>query len=204
MACHTANLAFKALKLGLPQSVSAVSGDINPETYPAWATMTYEFPAREDLPPVKFTWYEGAKNGQRNLPEADLLQGEPVPDSGMIFIGEKGSILTPSDYGSDQVLLPRKQFADFALPEATIERLGSTEVCDLNQKQEWIRAIMGGASPMSNFEYAATMTEAMLLGNVAVRLGKTLEYDGRKGIVTNVPEAAEIIRGTYRKGWELT
>ena len=124
MACHTANLAFKALKFGLPQRVSAVSGEINPETYPAWATMTYEFPAREDLPPVKFTWYEGAKEGQRNLPNADLLQGEKVPDSGMIFIGEKGSILTPSDYGSDQVLLPRKQFADFQRPKPTIERLG--------------------------------------------------------------------------------
>jgi hypothetical protein len=101
-------------------------------------------------------------------------------------------------------LLPRKQFAGFALPEATIERLGGTDVCDLNQKQEWIRAIMGGAAPMSNFDYAATMTEAMLLGNVAVRLGKTLEYNGETGTVTNVPEAAEIIRGSYREGWELT
>jgi hypothetical protein len=204
MACHTANLAFKALKLGLPQRVSAVSGDINPETYPAWATMTYEFPAREDLPPATLTWYEGAKNGQRNLPEADVLMGEQVPDSGMIFIGEEGSILTPSDYGSEQVLLPRKKFAGFALPKATIERLGGTDVCDLNQKQEWIRAIMGGAAPLSNFDYAATMTEAMLLGNVAVRLGKTLEYEGETGTVTNVTEAAELIRGTYREGWELT
>jgi predicted dehydrogenase len=203
MACHTANLAFKALKFGLPQRVSAVSGEVNPETYPAWATMTYEFPAREDLPAVKFTWHEGAKEGQRNLPEADLVQGEQVPDSGMIFIGEKGSILTPSDYGSDQVLLPRKQFADFPRPKPTIERLGGTDVCDVNQKHEWIRAIMGGAAPMSNFDYAATMTEAMLLGNVAVRLGKALEYDGQTGTVTNVPEAAEIIQGTYRKGWEL-
>jgi len=204
MACHTANLAFKALKLGLPTRVSAASGEINPETYPAWATITYEFPARGSLPPVKLTWYEGAKDGQRNLPEAELLQGEPVPDSGMIFIGDKGSIFTPSDYGSDQVLLPREQFQGFVPPEPTIERLGGTEVCDLNQKREWVRAIMGGVTPMSNFDYAATMTEAMLLRNVAVRLGKTLEYDGDTGTVTNVPEAEEIIRGTYRKGWELT
>lgn len=204
MACHTANLAFKALKLGLPTRVSAKSGEVNPETYPAWATITYEFSARGELPPVKLTWYEGAKNGQRNLPDAELLQGEPVPDSGMIFIGDKGSIFTPSDYGSDQVLLPRKQFEDFVRPEPKIERLGGTEVCDLNQKREWVRAIMGGAAPMSNFDYAGTMTEAMLLGNVAVRLGKTVEYDGDTGTVTNVPEAAEIIRGSYRKGWELT
>ena len=204
MACHTANLAFKALKLGLPVRVSAASGDINPETYPAWATITYEFPARGDLPSVKLTWYEGAKEGQRNLPDAELLQGEQAPDSGMVFIGEKGSILTPSDYGSDQVLLPRKEFEGFQRPEPTIARLGGTDVCDLNQKQEWIRAIRGEAVPMSNFDYSATMTEAMLLGNVAVRLGKALEYDGKSGIVTNVPQAAEIIQGTYRPGWELT
>jgi predicted dehydrogenase len=204
MACHTANLAFKSLKLGLPTRVSAQSGEINPETYPAWAVMTYEFPARGELPPVKLTWYEGAKDGKRNLPDPELLQGEQVPDSGMIFIGENGSIFTPSDYGSEQVLLPRDKFASFKLPKPSIERLGGTDVCDQNQKQEWVRAIMGGSAPMSNFDYAATMTEAMLLGNIAVRLGKTLEYDGEKGIVTNVPAAAALIQGTYRKGWELT
>ena len=68
MACHTANLTFMALQLGLPVRVSAQSGEINSETYPAWATITYEFPARGSLPPVKLTWYEGAKNGKRNLP----------------------------------------------------------------------------------------------------------------------------------------
>ena len=68
MACHTTNLPFMALQLGQPTRVSAKSGAINPETYPAWATITYEFPARGNLPPVKLTWYEGAKDGKRNLP----------------------------------------------------------------------------------------------------------------------------------------
>jgi predicted dehydrogenase len=204
MACHTANLAFKSLELGLPKRVSAESGEINPETYPAWATITYEFAARGDRPPVKLTWYEGANNGQRNLPPADLFHGEQVVDSGMMFIGEKGSIFTPSDYGSEQVLLPRKEFEGFNRPNATIERLGGVETADINQKREWIRAIQGGPAPMSNFEYASQLTEAMLLGNIAVRLGKTLEYDGQTGSVTNVPEAAALLRGTYRKGWEIS
>jgi predicted dehydrogenase len=203
MACHTANLAFMSLQLGLPERVSAISGEVNSETYPAWATMTYEFPARGDAPPVKFTWSEGAKDGQRNLPAADLLHGEEVPGSGMIFIGAKGSIFTPSDYGSEQVLLPRKEFAGFKLPEPTIERLGNAEGHDTDQKREWIRAIQGGPAPMSNFDYASRMTESMLLGNVAVRLGKALEYDGETGKVTNCPEAEQYIHGTYRKGWEI-
>ena len=79
MACHTANLAFMALQLGLPVRVSAQSGEINSETYPAWATITYEFPARGDLPPVKLTWYEGAKNGKRNLPHEETLSRFGVP-----------------------------------------------------------------------------------------------------------------------------
>ena len=66
---------FMALKLGLPTRVSAESGEINPETYPAWATITYEFPARGDLPPVKLTWYEGARDGKRHLPAGRAVPG---------------------------------------------------------------------------------------------------------------------------------
>ena len=204
MACHTSNLAFKSLELGLPTRVSAQSGEVNQETYPAWAIITYEFPARSDMPAVKLTWYEGAKGQDRNLPNADLLQGEKIVDSGMIFIGEKGSIFTPSDYGNEQVLLPRKEFADFKPPAPTIERLGNADGLDTDQKREWIRAIQGGPAPMSNFDYASKMTESMLLGNLAVRLGQELEYDGESGTVTNNREAAELIRGTYRKGWEVS
>jgi predicted dehydrogenase len=201
MACHTANLAFMGLELGLPQRVSAVSGDVNPETYPAWATMTYEFPARGELPPVTFTWYEGAKDGRRNLPDPELLRGETPSDSGMILIGEKGAIFTPNDYGERQILLPRGEFRDFRRPEPAIERLG--EGSDQNQKREWMRAILGGPAPKSNFDYASMMTESMLLGNVAVRVGKTLEYDAEKGAVVNSPEANQFVNATYRDGWTL-
>src|SRR5581483_5445434 len=58
MACHTANLPFPALKLGSPTSISAENGEINSETYPGWAKITFQFPARGDMPPVKFVWYE--------------------------------------------------------------------------------------------------------------------------------------------------
>ncbi len=68
MACHTTNLPFMGLKLGYPTRVSAISGPVNDETYPAWATITYEFPARGDLPPVKLTWYEGAKTASATCP----------------------------------------------------------------------------------------------------------------------------------------
>ena len=203
MACHTANLAFAGLKLGLPHRVSAVSAEVNPETYPAWATITYEFPPADGKGPMKLVWYEGARNGKRNLPPADLLHGEKASSSGAILVGTKGSLFTPSDYGIEQTLLPRKQFADYEPPPPTIERLGGIRDCDANQKREWIRAAQGGPPAMSNFDYASTMTETMLLGNVAVRVGKSLEYDAKTGNVINCPDAAPFISREYRKGWEI-
>ena len=55
----------------------------------------------------------------------------------------------------------------------------------------------------SNFDYAGPLAEAVLLGNVAVRAGKKIEWDAAKMKVTNVPEANRYIRRDYRKGWEL-
>ena len=88
-------------------------------------------------------------------------------------------------------------------PEPTIERLGSEVGPDENQKREWVRAIQGGTAPLSNFDYASVLTEAMLLGNVAVRMGKPIEYDGQKGEITNHPDAARLVAPPPRAGWEL-
>ncbi|MBX6314213.1 MAG: Gfo/Idh/MocA family oxidoreductase [Isosphaeraceae bacterium] len=205
MACHTANLPFLALKLGLPTRVSAQSGPVNPETYPAWATITYEFPARGDLPPLKLTWYEGARDGQRNLPPSELFQGETPSSSGSLLVGEKGSIFSPSDYGADQVLLPTQKFQE-KQPEVSAEqRRQRNRQADAAHKAEWVRAIREGdpAIAWSNFDYAGTLTEAMLLGNVAVRLGQPIEYDAASGRVTNCPEAAPFVRPEFRSGWTL-
>src|SRR5262249_27498032 len=205
MACHTANLAFMALKLGLPTRVSATSGEVNPETYPAWATITYEFPARGDLPPVKLTWYEGARDGERNLPPSDLLQGETPSSSGSLLVGEKGAIFSPSDYGADQMLLPTKQCEGSQPAVSAEQRQERNRGVDEAHKAEWVRAIREGKPEIawSNFNYAGTLTEAILLGNVAVRLGKPIEYDAASGRVTNCSEADRFVRPEFRSGWTL-
>jgi len=205
MACHTANLSFKSLKLGLPTHVSSRSGEINGETYPAWATITYEFPARGDLPPVKLTWYEGARDGKRNLPAADLFHGKEPTDSGSLFVGENGSIYSPGDYGADQVLLPTDRFEGKQITVSDKERKSRSQKTDPAHKAEWVRAIREGDPTIawSNFDYAGTLTEAMLLGNVSVRLGQPIEYDAVAGRVTNNPEAARYVRPEFRKGWGL-
>ncbi len=206
MACHTANLAFMALKLGLPVRVSAQSGEINPETYPAWATITYEFPAREGLPPVKLTWYEGARNGKRNLPSEELFPAGFNPsDSGSLFIGSKGKMYSPSDYGSEQILWPEAAYKDFKDPAPTLPRIDGGRNEDDNQKKEWVQAIRAGkpSIALSNFDYASTLTESMLLGNVAVRSGEAIEYDPSTGQITSHSSAARYLKPYFRKGWEI-
>ncbi len=202
MACHTTNLPFMALKLGLPTKVSAESAELNDETYPAWATITYEFPARGDLPPVKLTWYEGAKDGKRHLPPEALFQGRKASDSGSLLVGDKGSIFSPSDYGAEQVVLGR----DTPSPEEKARAKGGPKINhDEMHKAEWVKAIKENNPSIarSNFAYAGTLTEAMLLGNVAVRLKKPLEFDPSTGQVTNSTEAARLIKPEFEPGWGL-
>jgi predicted dehydrogenase len=200
MACHTANMAFMALKLHYPTSVEAESGEINPETYPAWARITYHFPKRDDMPPVKFVWYEGKKDNKRVLPPAELIKGQQFSDSGSLLVGDKGVLFSPNDYGEEYKLLPEKNFEDFKEPERSLPRNGRG---DDGMKEEWVRAIKGGPPAMSNFDYAGVLTETILLGNVAMRAGKKIEWDGDKLRVTNDKKANEYVNPPYRKGWKL-
>ena len=233
MACHTANMAFMGLKLQHPTTVEAEAGDVNPETCPSWAHVTIQFPARgQSMPAVAWHWYEGKKNGKNVLPAADLVKGEGekekgfsiyfkngqwhfknaseknpakqvrVVSSGSFLIGEKGILFSPDDYGSDSYIVT----AD------GVERLtGNPKKLPLNnkgdqgQKDEWVQAMRQGKPELalSNFDYAGMLTETVLLGNVAIRAGKKLEWDGPHLKVTNSKEAQEIIMGSYRKGWEL-
>jgi predicted dehydrogenase len=202
MACHTANLPFMALKLGYPISVQAECGDLNPETYPSWATVVWEFPARGDMPAVKMTWYEGQRDGKKNLPPEPLFHGEKPPGSGSLLVGEKGILYSPHDYGADYRFLGMNGAtpADFDSKPKKLPRNGKG---DLGMKLEWAAAIKGGPGAMSNFDYAGSLTETILLGNVAIRAGKKLMYDGPAMKFTNDASANQYLHKDYRKGWPL-
>jgi predicted dehydrogenase len=203
MACHTCNMPYMALKLGLPSSIVAESGEVNPETYPEWATIVFEFPARGDLPAVKLTWYEGSKGGKRTFPPKELLHGLKFTNSGSLLVGDKGTLYSRGDYGDHRVLLPEKDFKDYEKPKARLSR--HTGDSDLNQKREWVAAIKkkDPKVALSNFDYAAMLTESILLGNVAIRAGEKLEYDGKEGKITNVKDANKYLSRKYREGWKL-
>ena len=214
MACHTANMAFMALKLGYPTSVEAKSSyPPNSETFPNGATITYQFPARGEMPPVKWVWYEGKKKVEKkvkkdnkevtevqevpNIPDGGLLHGLRSNDgSGSLLIGEKGYLFSPSDYGAEYVLGFNDKFTGFQMPPKTLPR-------SQGHHRDWINACKGGKPSMANFEYAALLTEVVVLGNVALRVGKKIEWNGEEMKATNCPEAAQYVKPEVRKGWEL-
>jgi predicted dehydrogenase len=212
MACHTANMAFMALKLAHPTRVSAESGDVNPETCPAYAHVTLDFPARGDLPPVTLHWYEGKKDGQKLVPPADLVSRAisldtnekrkvKLVDSGSILVGSKGIAYSPDDYGAEVFFSTGQVTNGSTKPENLPINNGG----DLGQKKEWVEAIQAGKPELalSNFGYAGLLAAAFLLGNVAIRTGKPFTWDGEACRATDLPEAMKLIRREYRKGWDL-
>jgi hypothetical protein len=208
MGCHTANMAFMALKLGYPSKVSGSSEAINPETYPGWAHVVLDYPARDGMVPVKFHWYEGKLDGKLVHPPEELQakvlrKGEKLVSSGSIMVGTKGILYSPNDYGADVRLCPEKEFDGFKNPEKTLPRNKRGD--DAGQKEEWIEAIRKNDPKiaMSNFNYASVLTESLLLGNVAIKLGKPFEYDGATMSIKDIPGANDLLHREYRKGWTL-
>ncbi len=224
MGCHTANLPFMALKLGHPSAFQGECGDLNPETYPSWARVNFEFPAREGMPPVKVNWYEGSKNGKLVHPPEELVTKilaeyaksiakdkkaaaaakKPLElnRSGSIIVGEKGMLYSPHDYGGAWALLPADDYRDYKAPAEVLPRnaLGNDE----GQKIEWIAACKGGKPALSNFDYAGMLTEFILLGNIGIaNSGKRLEWDGPNMKFPNAPEAEKRLRRQYRQGWSI-
>jgi predicted dehydrogenase len=213
MACHTANMAFMALKLGWPTKVTAEAGDVNNETCPSWAHVTLEFPARDGLKPVTLHWYEGARAGYKVTPPYELvtkaLACDPDPkrnkglvNSGSILVGSKGILYSPNDYGAQ--VYGSKELGD-ALDGKKPEKLPVNGRGDQGQKDEWVEAIRANdpKKALSNFDYASLLTAAFLLGNVAIRTGKGFEFDPETLTCKGCPEGQQYIKGEYRKGWDL-
>jgi len=194
IGCHTMDAAFFALDLGAPPTVRAETAPFNDETYPDWSVITYEFPARGSLPPVKLTWYDGGKMPERprELESTRVLE----PENGYILVGDKGVIYDPSEKCSSPRLIPEERMRSTKFPAKTIRRVPNGDLF-----QEWIAACKGGPTPGSNFEYAATLTEMVLLGNVAIRArGKKLEWDSLRMRIPNAPALERHLMPTRWKG----
>jgi predicted dehydrogenase len=193
MGAHLIDHSMWALDLGYPTTVETVSTPFNGSCYPH-ATMTvYEFPARGAKPAVRLTWYDGGLLP----PKPDELVGEELNKTGgALLVGSKGKLLHET-YGKNPRLLPRSLHESFGRPAQKLPR-----VPDENHEMNWVDAAKGKTEAACPFEYAARLTEVMLLGIVALKAGHKITYDGAAMQVTNDGRANEFLRrASPRQGW---
>jgi predicted dehydrogenase len=186
--CHHIDLSHWGLNLRYPLTIEAEGPPVHPECAPPWLIVRYQYPARGTMPKVQLTWYQGGKR-PHYFEEGKL----PKWGNGSLFVGEKGMLL--ADY-EKHVLRPEKDFAEFVPPKPFIPD-------SVGHHREWIEACKTGAPTTCDFDYAGALTEAVLLGNVAYRVGKKLEWNPKRLRAKNCPEADQYIRHRYRKGWKL-
>jgi hypothetical protein len=150
------------------------------------------------MPPVKLTWYDGGL--KPDWPD-ELVEGR-LGGGGTLYIGDDGKML-------DGRLIPTTRHREYGAPAKTLPR-------SPGHYEEWIQACKGGQPAGSNFDFAGLVTEVVLMGNIALRLGEPssrgrrgqrqmpkLNWDGPEMKVTNVPEANQFVHREYRKGWTL-
>jgi predicted dehydrogenase len=195
MAVHNADPAFFALDLDAPTAVEAETSGANDETYPVWNIIRYEFPARGERPAVKLTWYDGGKLPPR---PATLEPGRKLDANGILFVGDKGTLMGGSHAGIP-MLIPESKRREYGKPPKSLPR-------SPGHYQEWIDACKAGKpeDARSGFWYAGPFTEALLVGNLAVRLGRRVEWDSKAMRSPNCPEADNYITKVYRTGYSIT
>ena len=202
MGAHLIDHPFWALNLGYPTSIETLSTPFNGVCYPHATTTYYEFASRGNTPAVKLTWYDGGLTPPKPVEIGDeKLNGE----GGILYIGSKGKMLQDT-YGLRPRLLPQAAHEAYGAPQHKLSRVAHEE-----HEMNWVEAIKGKAEISSPFEYAAQLTEVMLLGIVSLRAGGKILYDGANRRVTNtirsgdkVVDPNQYLSRDYRDGWKLT
>jgi predicted dehydrogenase len=212
MACHTVNMPFRALNLGYPNVVELeAASQTYPETFPKTSRIRFEFPQRGDLPPLKFWWYDGNPDDPLKpyRPQGEAVREiiatyDKLPGSGALIVGEKGKLFSPDDYGAQffVALNGKNEYVAGDQVEAC-KAVPQTIPRSPGHMQEWFRMMKEGTPAYSNFDIAAYLTEIILLGCVASRvgLGKRMEWDGPKMRSPNQPAAAQFVKRNNRSGW---
>lgn len=199
--CHIMDTPFKALELTAPTRIKgkapkewAENEKLNREVWPIWESVTYEFPGTQYTAgkSVLLTWSDNAElPSKEGIP---LDEGRSLPPSGALFIGETGTMLLPH--------VARPQLLPYAADKAYRQTLVPGNPQEHYTKYAQTCLGVAGAETTSNFNYAAPLAEAGLLGLIAVRFpGKTLEWNAEKLEFTGHPEATAMVRPKYRENW---
>ncbi|MDB4331795.1 Gfo/Idh/MocA family oxidoreductase, partial [bacterium] len=186
--CHILDPVFTALEIDqAPVEFKAEHSGMNDEVWPAQNTVEYTFPGtkRTDGDQLKITWYDGGR--LPGLSGSHVPADAGLPRSGSLFIGENGSVVLPH-VGKMRVY-----------PDVEFETVPGE-----NHYHGWIDGILTGQQPSDGFSYGGPLTEAVLLGNIAVRhRGTKLNWDAEAMNIMNHDEANQWLRREYREGWEI-
>ncbi|MCG6154982.1 Gfo/Idh/MocA family protein [Rubinisphaera margarita] len=194
MGCHIMDLSFWGLELTHPTRVKANGPEVHPDGCPTWCQAEYDFPAIKGRPALKLYWSDGGKHHDMVANTTDA-NGKPLSGwgIGVLYVGTKGMLA--ANYSQRQ-LLPGDKFADVKPPEETIP-------ASVGHWVEWTNAIKNGTPTTCPFRYSGRLTETVLLGPVAFRTGKELQWDAASLKATNAPEASQFVHKDYRSGWEV-
>jgi len=171
IGCHNLSAAFKALKLGWPESVEACSthfnapAEVKNETAPLASIVSYRFPAEGDRPAILLRWYDGGM--MPPLPK-QLDPGRNIfTGDGTLIVGDEGML-------HGHRLLPESRMQEVGKPPQVLPR-------SPGHYQEWINACKGGDPAGSNFvDHASQLAAVVLMGNIAIRTGEKLLWDAEK------------------------
>lgn len=197
MACHTMDGVWAALDPGYPTSVEPLAAtEITSEAFPNASVVKWEFPAKPGRPAFTNYWYDG---GLKPPFPIDLEATRKYASGGCLFVGTKAKILVAGDYCDSPRIIPEAKMKEIGKPKQLLER-------SPGHIEEWIMAAKG-EKPLdfarSNFFYSGPFTETVLLGNIALRVGRRLEWDAKKLEFTNYPEANRYVTKEYRDGWKV-
>ena len=197
IGCHIFDPVWKGLGLKAPVSVIAEvqkswkeSPQRESDNWPQGDHITWMFPGNsfteKELLPLE--WFDGEFYPPREV--QDLYSGNEYPAESSMLVGTEGALLIP--HGGMPVLLPQSKYENYKAP--SLERG--------NHYQNFVIACLGGPETESHFTQTGPMTEAILLGTVAIRVpDQLLEWDSEKMKFPNYPYANKYLSRVYRKGW---
>lgn len=186
MGCHIFNMPFMALGCADPIAVQAQTSGHDHDVFPEWAIVHYEFAAKDGRPAYTLHWYDGGKR-----PDPALAREFTYGENGVIVVCEKAVIFSPDSNNMDFRVAGGRSIPEVAIEESP------------GHMAEFARAALGGPPSRSNFpDYAAKLTETVLLGNLAIWAdGPRVEWDARRMRVPGKPEFDALLRPTLRPGW---
>jgi len=195
MGSHTMDLLWNAVDATLPTTAEAKGEAFNPDVTPVTCESHFDHPANDWRGPIRVSWYQGGAMPASPKPYVDLKK----IGHGAMFKGSKGHVVCDFD---SRILLPFGSEADLTYYKP---RTKDKVLPDIGHFQkQWLDACRNPSLKTAcDFEYSGNMIEQLLLGLVAYRVGKKLNYDGATGKVTNCPEANEFLSRKYRAGWTI-